>query len=520
MDRWLTKTVQLEGGILENIPPIIQGQSFEGSLLEGVNFEPSTTGGYSRLRGYSKYETSAVPGAGRVKGVFVFKDGVIAARSQNIYYSTGSGWGSALNSTLFNSSSTKFRGYVYDFSIPSTEKIIIVNSFDYPVTFDGTTFTHLTNSSFSKVPTDLEGATSVASFKRHMFLTKGQVVYFSAPGDETSFSPIDGGGAIQLGREVFALHEWRDSLYIFGPESIHKIVGDNSTNFSVQSVTEDLGTFYPDSIKEIGGDLIYLTQDGLRTIAGTERIGDIALDNLTRTIDGRLTLLDFRTGNKEISCAVLRQKNQYRLFAGDSTLSRTDSRGILGALRRSLDGNINWEWFDTLGIQASTADSGFIGRTETIVHGDFDGFVYRQENGSSFDGNPISARLKFPFWTYANADGTINNEVRKTLYKLRIYMTSEGPVSPTIGATLDFLDSEKIQPATFDGSTGTSGFFTYGDSLSVYDTSTYAEDTEILTNFNLIGTCFNSSFFIESNDTKEPYTVETITVQYGVGGRR
>lgn len=519
-DRWLTKTIDVEGGIFENLNPISQGEEIPGSLLEGVNFEADASGGYRRISGYAKFDSSALDGTGKVKGVFIFDDGVIGIREQDMYFSTGSGWSSAINTSSLASAATKYRGHLYDWSIPTARKIIIVNSEDFPVRYDGTTFDHLTTTNFPNLTTDLQGATSVWSFKRHMFFTKGQILYFSAPGDETSTNPVDGGGAIQIGREVNALRDFRDALYIFGPDSIHKLTGNNSTDFSIQVVTEDLGLSAQDSIQEIGGDLIYLSEDGLRTIAGTERIGDIELGNLTRTIDGRISALDFESGNKDVSSVLLKKKNQYRIFSGDSTQVTAEARGILGSLRRQRDGNIRWEWYDTLGIDVAAAHSGKISNVETIVHGDFSGFVYTQETGSDFNTANISARLQFPFWPYTNEDGTINNDIRKTLYKMEVYMTSEGAVTPTMGMILDYLNTTRIQPDSFDGSTGTSGFVVYDGIDSIYDSVLYDTESDIITKFNLIGTCFNSSFFVESNDTNESYTIQLLTIQYGVGGRR
>lgn len=519
-DRWLTKEVTIEGGIFENLNPIVQGDSIPGSLIEGRNFEADLDGGYRRISGYEKFESLALTGSGKVKGVFVFKDGVIGIRGQNIYHSLGSGWGSAINTSLMDSNAIKYRGHIYDWSIPSTQKIIIVNSKDYPVTYDGTTFTHLTNAVFPSIAVDLQGATSVWSFKRHMFFTKGQILYFSAPGDETSTNPVDGGGAIQIGREVFALHEFRDSLYVFGPTSIHKLTGNNSSDFSIERVTENLGLSAQDSIQEIGGDLVFLSHDGLRTIAGTERIGDIALDNLTRNIDSRIAALDYESGNKDVSSVLIKKKNQYRIFSGDTTQATAEARGILGSLRRQIDGQVRWEWFDILGIDVSAAHCGPINNIETIVHGDFSGFVYKQETGSSFNTANVNARLQFPYWSYANEDGTINNKIRKTLYKMSVYMNSEGVVDPTLGMILDYLDTTRIQPESFSGSTGTSGFVIFDGIDSIFDSVLFDTEADVITNFNLIGTCFNSSFFIESNDTKDSYSVELLVVDYGVGGRR
>ena len=52
----------------------------------------------------------------------------------------------------------------------------------------------------------------------------------------------------------------------------------------LKSVTKNIGCVDGNTIQEIGGDLIFLAPDGLRTIAGTARIGDVELSSISRKI--------------------------------------------------------------------------------------------------------------------------------------------------------------------------------------------------------------------------------------------
>ena len=79
---------------------------------------------------------------------------------------------------------------------------------------------------------------------------------------------------------------------------------------SVVPVTRKIGCVDGKSIQEIGGDLIYLAPDGLRTIAGTERIGDVELGTVSKQIQDRIA--DIGTDN--ITSTIIRSKSQYRLF--------------------------------------------------------------------------------------------------------------------------------------------------------------------------------------------------------------
>ena len=52
----------------------------------------------------------------------------------------------------------------------------------------------------------------------------------------------------------------------------------------LKSITKNIGCIDGNTIQEIGGDLIFLAPDGLRTIAGTARIADIEIGSISRKI--------------------------------------------------------------------------------------------------------------------------------------------------------------------------------------------------------------------------------------------
>ena len=53
---------------------------------------------------------------------------------------------------------------------------------------------------------------------------------------------------------------------------------------TVSGVTKNIGCVSGNTVQEIGGDLIFLAPDGLRTIAGTASIDDIELSSISRKI--------------------------------------------------------------------------------------------------------------------------------------------------------------------------------------------------------------------------------------------
>lgn len=63
-DAWQTHAFEFRGGLISNLPPLQQGTQLPGSARTLKNFEPSTTGGYKRIEGFTKYNTAVVPAYG------------------------------------------------------------------------------------------------------------------------------------------------------------------------------------------------------------------------------------------------------------------------------------------------------------------------------------------------------------------------------------------------------------------------------------------------------------------------
>jgi hypothetical protein len=500
MDRIATQAIILEGGVMSNLPTIDQGMRFPGSLQIGQNLEPDYDGGYARLLGYTKYDDATVTGStSAVLGTWVYGNTVVAVSATDLYTSSGSGWTNKSAASSFSSSTGIYIGETFTFST-AVETLIIVNGTDYPATWNGSAFVRLSI---------VEAATYVTSHKHHMFYSKGQIVSISAAGDHTT---LTGGATINVGHEVTAMVSYRDALYCLGPKGISKITGSSASDWALQAVSKTVGIVYPRTLQEVNGDIVFLSYDGVRSIAATDKLDDVNLENLSRNIEKDFKDFIQPLTTKVVSSLIINSKNQYRIFISDTSYSRGTQPGFLGALRKQSQGGVAWEWFTTKGFEVNCAGQGILSTIETAIHGDFDGYVYQQELGNSFDGDNIAVTLRGPYWSFNDP------EIRKTLHKLRSYVTATESVSPNYQMTLDYLDSSRPQPAALDGSTAVGTFSRYG--TATYGNSVYSGGVTFATDFNLVGTCFNAALTISSSDTNVPYTVQSLNIQYGVGGRK
>ena len=352
-----------------------------GEALQLTNFEPDIEGGYKKILGTTAYNSNIVPQVSTsseiVDMVAIFNDVVLAARGGTVYSATTS-------SSWTSRATSKGTTYRYDFerfNYNGTEKIIIAT---------GTTNAFTLDTSYNEDVINATGGGTaptapkfVASFKNHMFYAGMSdalsTVQFSGPFTEDDFDT--GGGTVKVDTTIVGLKVFREALFVFGEDRIYKITGDTSSDFAVVPVTRKIGCIDGKTIQELGGDLIYLSPDGLRTIAGTERIGDIELGTVSKQIQSRIS--DIGTDN--ISSTIIRNKSQYRLFYPVTAATEGNSKGIIAVLKANPEaGTLGFEYADLKGIKPSCCDSFFISNTETTIHGGYDGYVYKQEDGGSF----------------------------------------------------------------------------------------------------------------------------------------
>ena len=116
---------------------------------------------------------------------------------------------------------------------------------------------------------------------------KEEAYVFTAPFTDSDFQTSNGAGTIKLIVNITALFPFRDALFIFCEERIFKLTGSTLADFAVQPVTREIGCLNGFTVQEFAGDIVFLGPDGLRTVAGTERIGDVELGTISSNVQKR-----------------------------------------------------------------------------------------------------------------------------------------------------------------------------------------------------------------------------------------
>tara|TARA_R110002012_G_scaffold263418_1_gene446136 strand:+ start:771 stop:2747 length:1977 start_codon:yes stop_codon:yes gene_type:complete len=399
-------------------------------------------------------------------------------------------------------SATRTRFAKYNFN--GTEKIAIVDGLNEPALYDNTTFTVLTSA-----PTDVIGATFVAEVKNHLFFAKGSTVTFTAPFSDSDFSAANGAGNINIGGTVTALAVFRQQLIIFTESSIHQLTGNTIADFTLQPITVDIGCIDSDTVQEIAGDIMFLGPDGLRLLSGTDRIGDFGLASVSKAIQSTMT--GFVSANTSFSSCVIREKSQYRLFGFNTNITKENAQGIL-ATQFAPQGGEGMAWAETRGILAHVADSNYNQNVEVVLFANNDGYLYQMESGNSFDGQNIKTTFATPHLPVSDP------RRRKTFYKLFLYTDPQGSVQFTVSLKLDFDSQGTIQPApvSVQNTQGTVGFFGTGS----FGTTRFGTKLLKLFQTQVVGSGFTVSFQFESDDQNPPYSIDALTLEYGLNDRR
>jgi len=395
---------------------------------------------------------------------------------------------------------TKVRSLKYNWS---GLKIILTDGINPAATYDGSNYIQVTDSNAPNSPK------FSASFANHMFLagdpTDNFNLYFSAPLSETDFLPANGAGVINVGFPIVAIKAFRDQLYIFGTTNIKRLEGNNLANFTLKEVTDDLGCMASDSIIEVGGDLLFLSQDGLRPISGTAKIGDVNLETVSKDIQSIFTDLVFSVDLEKIDAVVIRQKTQFRIFLGAS-----DGQGVIGGFRQSPNG-LQFEYGQMLGIFTTCAASGYVDESEFVIHGDSGGKVHRQEQGNDFDGQPIFSIFQTPFFHMQDP------EQRKIFYTVATYLRSEGDNEIVMSVLFDYEDVDTLSPSNFTLVTqGAAAYFNEAlyDSTAIFD-----GNPAPVRRTNISGSGKSAAIKYVTNDTNASHSVQGIVITFGVGDR-
>jgi hypothetical protein len=500
------------------------------------NFEVATEGGYRRINGFYKFgegsATQPTGGTSEIFGVMPYADGVVAVVGNALYFSQdGITWlqinkissGTGDNYTTFTGLSASVRTgqgqatfALFESSGMDYGEIFIADNSTkdiFSFRMEGTGA--LNTRTFFAKEIQPNGANTpikyITSHDHHLIAAgldgEETTIYYSVYNNPNNFTGV-GAGSVSISDEIVGIRGFREDLIVFCENSLHKLVNINdSANIRIDPIAENVGCLSGYSIQEIGGDLVFLAPDGIRTVAGTARIGDVELGTVSKPIQPIINELARNINDYVITSMVHRDKSQYRLFYTNRGAAESAQRGIIGTLRP--DG---FQWSEIQGIEVTAIGTAFneVG-VEEHYHGSQTGYVYVHDAGDDFDGSNIDARYQTPDYDYGDF-GTL-----KTLHYIKMSIGPDNEVQPTLRVRFDYDSNETPQPndIVLDSVPAPAKFGT-----AIFATAKFGAAEQPLVRIPLVGSGYSNSFRVLSDDTNAPYTINGFYVDYIPSGRR
>lgn len=277
--------------------------------------------------------------------------------------------------------------------------------------------------------------THLAAHRGSLFLTfPGGSVQFSTVGDPQDFSPVTGAGELGIGSDITALVPTSGALAILAENSIGVLYGNDSSDYVLETLTLESGAL-PHTAQKIG-QVVYMDNRGLRSLATTQSFGNFSMGALSRMVEPLLR--DKRTdGVLPAASFLCRTQNQYWLAFDDDT-------GFIAHFGKKEPEILPFD----LGITITCACSAEVDGEERIFVGSDDGFVYELNKGTSFDGEPIEHYVALPYNHFGAP------QQNKRIHKVIVDLEASGATTIEVSARLNQGSIDGIEAQTLSLTTG------------------------------------------------------------------
>lgn len=351
------------------------------ALVAGNAINGATSGATAVVR-YVAVDAAGDWSTGNATGSLVL-DSVVGTFQDNETIRVGAAARAIVNGVIANA--TFPPGGRYDFEIYNfygsvgSERLYGANGVGKAFEFDGTSIIPISTG----MPDDRPFLAS--AHKGHLFLAfpKGSLQHSDA-GEPRSFTAILGASELGLGHEITNLiPNTSTALLITTDSSLSVLTGNDSSDWVLEGVSGEAGA-KAYTAQRIG-QVVYLDERGIRSVAATQAYGNFKLGTFTQLIQKELDNKR-RGGITAIASCVVKAKDQYLLFFDNGT-------GISIYFGRKQPEAMLF----TYPYDVKCIDVAEVGGVERVFAGGDDGYVYELNAGTSYDGAIIEAFLQLPF---------------------------------------------------------------------------------------------------------------------------
>jgi hypothetical protein len=373
----------------------------------------------------------------------------------------------------------------------STLKMYGVDGVNLAFEFDGTTYVPIRTGMATDTPEH------VAFNKNYLWLSFYGSLQFSALGSPYSWTAILGAGEIATGDQITGMTiqtgtQNGSSMAVFTKGKTYILYGSSAANWQLTVSVYELGTSAR-TAQPVGNNTFGLTARGVYSLITTLNYGDFEFASVTHLIQPYLVT---KRGLEQCSSSS-REKGQYRLYFSDNTAL------VIGFTGDEVNGMTSLDYGRPVRcVVTQTLSSG----REVTFFGSDDGYVYQDNTGTSFDGQPIEAFIRTTF------NHLKSPRVRKKFRRAIFEALSNGYANVKVSYELGYgslgVASSDISDYQMMGQGG------YWDQFT-YESFTWDQPFINEQSISLDGTEKNISFLFYSNRAQDvSHTFQGVSVHY------
>jgi hypothetical protein len=205
---------------------------------------------------------------------------------------------------------------------------------------------------------------------------------------------------------------------------------------------------------------------------------------------------------------VIPDKTQYRIFFSKDGGAESATTGVICVLKQQ-----SFEFAQLKGIKPACTDSVVESGNVIPIHGSFDGYVYRQDQGNTFNGTLVEAKYRSPDLTFGDPG------IRKHMQRVNINYAPESTIDADMFVRYDYESQDSSRPAAYPlDTTDVAG--TYG-AVSIYGAATYGGPSQPIVRKSVEGSGFAVALRVEDGATTTgPYSLKGFQMEFQLGARR
>jgi hypothetical protein len=341
----------------------------------------------------------------------------------------------------------------------------------------------------------------LAAHRDHMFLCYpyGQL-QTSNLGDPMTYTST--AALIGVGDDLDGLVSMKGGLLaIYCDERTYILEGSDKTTWQLTANSYSSGARFK-TVQEIAQSVVALDDRGLTSLQATQNFGSFEMSIFSRMVKPYLdAILPYIIGSK-----VVRTKNQYRIYSSTGVVI-TVTVLTPNAVITPEDIAVTRCDYNTA---ISCSASGTIDDAEVLFFGTTDGYVMREDVGTSFDGVEIPSVTRLPFNSFKSPSN------KKRFRKLVMELDAPSQTTLNFRQLFDYGDG-KYAPSINQSSSVQGGGGQWD--VDSWDTFLWSMPVQTQVEANVAGVGRNMALLIwHESALDEPFNIQGLLVHHSILG--